>query len=118
MSQPCQVCANFGAMPYTGEHTRAEEDCLMHSTHTPGPWTAQPIGDETEANILGAGRELVATVSDNDALLIAAAPELKDFLLDVPHNDMTATHRLVKHVAGCRGCEARALLAKIEGRSI
>lgn len=45
-------------------------------THTPGPWTTQPIGDETECNILGARRELVATVADCDARLIAAAPDL------------------------------------------
>ena len=41
----------------------------------------QPIGDETECNILGKGRELVATVSDNDARLIAAAPEMLDRLI-------------------------------------
>jgi hypothetical protein len=52
-------------------------------THTPGPWTLQPIGDETEFNILGAGRELIATVSDNDARLIAAAPELLAALEEV-----------------------------------
>jgi len=46
------------------------------TTHTPGPWTTQPIGDETECNILGAGRELIATVSDNDAKVIAAAPDM------------------------------------------
>lgn len=50
------------------------------SAHTPGPWTLQPIGDETECNILGARRELVATVSDNDACLIAASPELLEAL--------------------------------------
>lgn len=44
--------------------------------HTPGPWTCQPIGDETECNILGSGRELIATVSDNDANLIAAGPTM------------------------------------------
>ena len=48
----------------------------MKTQHTPGPWTCQPIGDESECNILGPGRELVATVSDNDARLIAAAPDL------------------------------------------
>ena len=50
------------------------------SAHTPGPWTLQPIGDETECNILGAGHELVATVSDNDARLIAAAPMMRQTL--------------------------------------
>ena len=50
------------------------------SAHTPGPWTLQPVGDETECNILGAGRELIATVSDNDARLIAAAPALLEAL--------------------------------------
>jgi len=45
-------------------------------TFLPGPWTVQPIGDETECNILGPARELIATVSDNEARLIAAAPEL------------------------------------------
>ena len=44
--------------------------------HTPGPWTTQPIGDESECNILGGGRELIATVSDNDANLIASSPDL------------------------------------------
>ncbi len=44
--------------------------------HTPGPWTCQPIGDEMECNILGSRRELIATVSDNEANLISAAPEL------------------------------------------
>ena len=44
--------------------------------HTPGPWSCQPIGDETECNILGSRRELVATVADCDARLIAAAPDL------------------------------------------
>ena len=53
------------------------------SAHTPGPWTMQPIGDETECNILGAGRELVATVSDNDAHLIAAAPLMYEELARV-----------------------------------
>ena len=48
----------------------------MFTQHTPGPWSLQPIGDETECNILGAGRELIATVSDNDAPIIAAAPDL------------------------------------------
>jgi hypothetical protein len=47
--------------------------------------------------------------------LHAAAPAMKDFLLDVPHNDLTATHRMIGYVAGCRGCEARALLKEIEG---
>ena len=44
--------------------------------HIPGPWTMQPIGDETECNILGPRRELIATVADNEARLIAAAPEM------------------------------------------
>ncbi len=44
--------------------------------HIPGPWTCQPIGDETECNILWPRRELIATVSDNEARLIAAAPDL------------------------------------------
>ncbi len=46
------------------------------SDHTPGPWTCQPIGDETDANILGSRRELIATVADYDANLIAAAPDM------------------------------------------
>jgi len=80
-------------------------------SHTPGPWTTQPIGDETECNILGAGRELIATVSDNDARLIAAAPEmlaLLQLLSETPcdHGAMPA----------CPREQARALLAKIEGR--
>ena len=48
--------------------------------HTPGPWSLQPIGDESECNVLGAGRELIATVSDNDANIIAAAPDLLEQL--------------------------------------
>ncbi len=65
----------------------------MSTTHTPGPWTLQPIGDETECNILGAGRELIATVSDNDAPLIAAAPDLLAAL-----EALTATARTFRNV--------------------
>jgi hypothetical protein len=79
--------------------------------HTPGPWTLQPIGDETECNILGAGRELVATVSDNDARLIAAAPEMYALLKaqtpDYPLSDCAANQR---HIA------AQKIIASIEGR--
>jgi len=79
-------------------------------SHMPGPWSLQPIGDETECNILGAGRELIATVSDNDARLIAAAPEMLAFLekLLLGRNNWDLPDRLVP--------EARALLAKIEGQ--
>ncbi len=40
--------------------------------HTPTPWTLQPIGDETECNVLGSGRELVGTLADHDAARIVA----------------------------------------------
>jgi hypothetical protein len=80
------------------------EDCMRH---TPGPWSVQPIGDETEANILGARRELVATVADYDAHLIAAAPELLKMLKLVhpPHPPVPTP------------CPACGAIAKAEGRS-
>lgn len=53
---------------------------MSEAKHTPGPWTIQPFGDETEAHVLGKYREIVATVADCDARLIAAAPALADAL--------------------------------------
>jgi len=91
--------------------------------HTPGPWTTQPIGDETECNVLGARRELIATVSDNDARLIAAAPEMRRVLEGV------VAHWIVEcpasHPGGDGQCvhficeaqrQARVLLARIDGK--
>ena len=52
---------------------------------TPGPWSCQPIGDESDCNILGGGRELIATVADCDARLIAAAPDLLNACRDALH---------------------------------
>lgn len=78
--------------------------------HTPGPL-------EVELQMILAGHEYLDDASDSVRRLIAAAPEMKDFLLNVPHNDMTATHRMIGRVAGCRGCEARALYERIDNAS-
>lgn len=79
------------------------------SAHTPGPWTLQPIGDETECNILGAGHELVATVSDNDARLIAAAPRMLDIIWALVSSPAMADNDEPMMM------EARAILKDIEG---
>jgi len=85
--------------------------------HTPGPWSIQPIGDETECNILGAYRELIATVSDNDARLIAAAPELLALIqrLSSAWVDSEMPRNEWENRAGWMAHEARALLARIDG---
>ena len=79
------------------------------SAHTPGPWTLQPIGDETECNILGAGRELIATVSGNDARLIAAAPRMLAALTEIAqlhrHHDVSRAKEI-----------ARAAIAQAKGK--
>lgn len=82
--------------------------------HTPGPWTMQPIGDETECNILGKHRELVATVSDNDARLIAKAPEMLALLTQIlAVSESGALQGMHPH--GPTAEIIRALLAEIEG---
>ena len=94
----------------------------MNNTHTPAPWTLQPIGDETECNILGKGRELIATVSDNDAPLMAAAPDLLQALqallysaLEMEQATTPAGDKLEAVYPQGTLAKARAALAKVKG---
>jgi hypothetical protein len=74
---PCQVCANFGARPYTGEHTR-QGGCIMNSAaHAPGP-QIYTLGDIRHGTGWAAGVQFVEYTP-----LIAAAPELLKALVDV-----------------------------------
>ena len=86
----------------------------MNKTHTPGPWTLQPIGDETECNVLGAGRELIATVSDNDAPLIAAAPNLLSALVSL--EQAYSNKHSPQHRESCLA-QARNAISKATGQA-
>lgn len=56
--------------------------------HTPGPWRAEP-GDYPDDNyVTSDGGTIVDHVSDADARLIAAAPDLLDALMAVVKADV------------------------------
>ena len=93
--------------------------------HTPGPWRAEgrDIRQGQENLIAQVARQFDNNGGDDpirnaNARLIAAAPRMLDLLKHVPHNNMTATHRMVESVAGCPGCEARAILRDVEGKRV
>jgi hypothetical protein len=52
-----------------------------------------------------------AEVMFSDVRLIAAAPRMLALLEHVPH----VVHEMVERVAGCPGCEARAIQREVEG---
>jgi len=61
------------------------------------------MGDETECNILGRGRELIATVSDNEACLIAASPELLEMLESIYENGLHDKSGLLQLINKAKG---------------
>lgn len=96
------------------------------SAHTPGPWKAGQSGDDYVVAGQWAGVKTGRRVmsirtgvipSPADARLIVAAPRMLVLLEHVPHNNMTAAHNMIGTVAGCPGCEARAILHDVEGES-
>jgi hypothetical protein len=97
------------------------------SAHTPGPWHVNAVdskrgritGDETSTGwdklqINGSNNTVATVYRPKDARLIAAAPMMLALLEHVPHV-LPAVHKMVEHVAGCPGCEARAILRDVEG---
>jgi hypothetical protein len=82
-----------------------------------GPWTLQPIGDETKCNVLSATREIVATVKDADGPLIGSAPELLEALRAISENAKTMEPAPYQEWLWDIGMpDARAAIAKAEGR--
>ena len=83
------------------------------SQHTPGPWIAQEYQD----GIRIIGRAVVAIVPNEqvaDARLIAAAPEMYEFLGDFEEaamQDFQGERRIMFLLN-----KVRALLAKVEGK--
>ena len=83
---------------------------------TPYPDCSRPIAD-MRRDETAVKAKIWPVERDNNARLIAAAPEMAELLLDVPHDNRVALHMMVgmDRVAGCPGCRARAILARIEG---
>lgn len=95
----------------------------MTSKHTPGPWIlfGQRSGDEWHAHaILPAGRpgsvaEFKEPPSEADAKLMAAAPDLYEFVCEIAHDGFSATHD-GRDARPCLHCRAARLMCKAEGR--
>lgn len=97
----------------------------MKQTHTPGPWTTWNDG------IRASNGEQVATVhavdadhskrygsgpSDANARLIARAPEMRAFVARVARQGCGCSSRALReNEPECDSCDARALLAAIDG---
>ena len=85
--------------------------------HTPGPWIARgeivmahrphPVGGYNEESVLSAARPWNERLAN--ARLIAAAPEMLRLL------QQTVAGHAMHGQCGCGVCDARTLLAKIEG---
>ena len=96
--------------------------------HTPGPWTIEQIIPEGEPQfwpIAGPHTFKVADVylSEIDARLIAAAPEMLDALKELIAEFDEESRQIADTDPGCYGlvetggiAYARALLARIEGK--
>lgn len=89
------------------------------SKHTPGPWRLQPrrdVTDEYQCFLEPMGMHIPDVISEADASLIAAAPELLAALTQIaamPHSNPTGD---TLH-GPCPKCIAEAAIAKAEGRS-
>ncbi len=91
------------------------------SAHTPGPWGIRSTGAVGSDGGKDTGYMICLThpctedghdtaESLANTRLIAAAPRMLALLEHVPH-----VHEMVERVAGCPGCEARAILREVEG---
>ena len=91
------------------------------SKHTPGPWTAvieKDDGHVVDTYVVDADEDVVVTpsakLSEADARLIAAAPEMREVLIDIlgwiSRNETVGMPTLLRE-------KARAAIAKAEGGS-
>ena len=91
----------------------------MKTKHTPGPWLAQPdptpiSKDDWCIGVDGGPVDCVATCSERDARLIAAAPELLEALLAIERVDGWKGW----HHSYDEACEkARTAIAKATGNT-
>ena len=89
------------------------------SQHTPGPWEVRQAETGKVSIYPIAGAYRVADSYDGlaNARLIAAAPEMHDFIKRYMRTDSAHSDHLPPK-PGCLICEACALLARIEGEVI
>lgn len=87
----------------------------MASKHSPGPWRTHPHTFDDDVDIvLGVDGGQIARVFESpaDARLIAAAPELLEFVREyVKNHPEVPAHGCVEY---CPPCRARALLAAVD----